>query len=125
MRYTWLDEYLMAKPAVTKELKKEWNWVRYMIGGKAFVNLCLDENDQPYYITLKLEPQKGDFLRQQYEDIIPGYYCNKVHWNSVKPDGAVPDDLLREMCDESYRLILGGFSKKKQAEILGLELDLS
>ena len=119
MRYTWIDEYLLAKPAVTKDLKREWNWVRYMIGGKMFTAVCLGENDQPYYITMKLEPSKGDFLRQQYEDIIPGYYCNKVHWNSVNPDGAVPDDRLRDMLDESYRLVLGGFSKKKQAEILG------
>ena len=62
---------------------------------------------------------EGDFLRQQYEDIIPGYYMNKMHWNSVKPDGEVPDDLLKDLLDKSYRLVLGGFSKKKQQEILG------
>lgn len=43
---------------------------------------------------------------------------NKVHWNSVKPDGQVPDALMRQMLDEAYGLILGSFSKKKQAEIL-------
>lgn len=118
MRYTWIDEYLMRKPGVTKDLKKEWNWIRYMIGGKLFAAICLGEDNKPYYITLKLEPLEGDFLRQQYEDIIPGYYCNKVHWNSVNPDGCIPDDLLRDMLDKSYKLVLGGFSKKKQQEIL-------
>ena len=24
---------------------------------------------------------------------------NKVHWNSVNPDGAVPDDLLKDLLD--------------------------
>ena len=43
---------------------------------------------------------------------------NKVHWNSVNPDGEVPDDLLKDLLDKSYRLVLAGFSKKKQAEIL-------
>ena len=52
------------------------------------------------------------------EDIIPGYYMNKVHWNSVKADGNVPDALLREMLEKSYRLVLGGFSKKKQRALL-------
>lgn len=118
MKYIWIDEYLMKKPGVTKDLKKEWNWIRYMIGGKLFAAICLDQENKPYYITLKLEPLEGDFLRQQYEDIIPGYYCNKVHWNSVNPDGSVPDDLLRDMLDKSYKLVLKGFSKKKQQEIL-------
>ena len=57
-------------------------------------------------------------MRRQYEDIIPGYYMNKVHWNSVKADGNVPDTLLREMLEKSYRLVLSGFSKKKQRELL-------
>ena len=83
-----------------------------------FVAVCLDDNNKPYYITLKLEPLEGEFLRKQYDDIIPGFYMNKVHWNSIKPDGEVPDDILRELVDKSYNLILAGFSKKKQMEIL-------
>lgn len=118
MRYTWIDEYLLSKTGVTKDLQKDWNWIRYHIGGKMFAAVCLDENDKPYYITLKLEPAEGDFLRQQYEDIIPGFYMNKMHWNSIKPDGEVPDDLLKDLLDKSYQLVLGGLSKKKQREIL-------
>lgn len=117
MRYTWIDEYLLSKVGVTKDLQKDWNWIRYQIGGKMFAAVCLGENNEPYYITLKLEPTEGDFLRQQYEDIIPGYYMNKTHWNSIKPDGEVPDDLLKELLDKSYQLVLSGFSKKKQLEI--------
>lgn len=122
MRYTWLDEFLLQKPGVTKDLKEEWNWIRYQIGGKMFAAVCLGEDNEPYYITLKLEPAEGDFLRQQYEDIVPGYYMNKEHWNSVKPDGEVPDDLLKDMLDKSYGLVLGGLSKKLQKEILEASL---
>lgn len=118
MKYEWMDEYLMKKPGVTKDLKKEWNWIRYMIGGKMFAAILLNQEDVPYYINLKLEPGEGEFLRQQYEDIIPGYYSNKQHWNSIKPDGAVPDWLLKDMLDKSYALVLGGLSKKKQQELL-------
>lgn len=118
MKYVWIDEYLLSKKGVTKDLQKDWNWIRYQIGGKMFAAVCLDEKDEPYYITLKLEPSEGDFLRNQYEDILPGYYMNKVHWNSIKPDGEVPDELLKDLLDKSYQLVLGGFSKKKQKEIL-------
>lgn len=109
----------MAKPGVTKDLQAEWNWIRYQIGGKMFAAVCLDDaTGKPVYITLKLDPEEGEFFRQQYADIIPGYYMNKVHWNSVRADGVVPDDLLREMLEKSYRLVLGGLSKKKQRELL-------
>lgn len=117
MKYDWIDAYLLAKQGVTKDLQPDWNWVRYQIGGKLFAAVCLDEQNRPYYITLKLDPMEGDFLRQQYEDILPGYYMNKVHWNSIRADGNVPDNLMREMLDKSYKLVLGGLSKKKQKEI--------
>ena len=120
MRYTWLDDYLMKKRAVTKDLQAEWNWIRYKIGGKMFAAVCLDSKNEPYYINLKLEPAEGEFLRSEYLDIIPGYYSNKLHWNSVRPDGEVPDDLLKDLLDKSYQLVLSRFSKKKQREILGL-----
>lgn len=118
MKYQWIDEYLMNKKGVTKDLKEEWNWIRYLLGDKMFAVICLDDADKPCYITLKLEPTDGDFLRQQYEDIIPGYYMNKVHWNSVNPDGSVPDDLLKDMLDKSYELVLSKMSKKKQRELI-------
>lgn len=119
MKYAWIDDFLLKKQGVTKDLQPEWNWIRYQIGGKMFAAVCLDDNDKPYYITLKLEPSEGDFLRQQYEDIIPGYYMNKLHWNSVNADGTVSDELLKDMLNKSYNLVLSGFSKKKQKEIIG------
>ncbi len=121
MKYEWIDAYLLGKAGVVKDLQKDWNWIRYQVGDKMFAAICLDKEDKPYYITLKLDPAEGDFLRSQYEDIVPGYYMNKMHWNSIKPDGEVPDDLLKDLLDKSYGLILGGLSRKKQKEILGDE----
>lgn len=118
MKYEWIDQYLLEKKGVSKDLKKEWNWIRYLLGDKMFAAICLDECDKPYYITLKLDPIEGDFLRQQYDDIVPGYYMNKVHWNSIKPDGNVPDELMKNMLDKSYQLVLSKLSKKKQQELL-------
>lgn len=120
MKYDWIDEYLLAKTAVTKDFKAEWNWFRYSIGGKLFVAVCLDDNGVPYYITLKTTPSESENLRHIFSDIIPGYYMNKEHWISVKAEGDVPDDLMKELLDKAYQLVLGNFSKKKQAEILSL-----
>lgn len=46
---------------------------------------------------------------------------NKQHWNSVKADGEVPDDILKDLLDKAYQIVLGSFSKKKRREILGEE----
>ena len=120
MKYPWIDEYLMKKRGVTKDLQPEWNWIRYHVGGKMFAAVLLDDKGAPYYINLKLEPLEGEMMRRQYPDIIPGYYSNKRHWNSVKSDGDIPDDMLRCWLDRSYGLVLQGFGKAKQREILGL-----
>lgn len=120
MRYDWIDEFLLKKRSVTKDFQPVWKWVCYHIGGKMFAALCLDDNDQPYYINLKVDPEEGAFLQEQYEDIIPGYYSDKRNWISVKPDGAVPDGLLKDLLDKAYCLMLGSFSKKRQREILHL-----
>lgn len=119
MRYDWLDAFLLKQKGVSKNLQPDWNWVRYVLADKLFAAVCLDGQGQPYYITCKLPPAEGLRLRQEYpEDVVPGYYMNKVHWNSVKPDGAVPDDVLREALLQSYQLVLQSLSKKKQAELL-------
>lgn len=123
MKYPWIDQYLMQKKGVTKDLQKDWNWVRYLIGGKMFCAICMSWENEPYYITLKLTPSNGDALRRMYPDILPGYYMNKVHWNSVKPDGDVPDELLREMLDEAYNLVFSGLTKKMQTQIMNSQED--
>ena len=118
MKYPWIDAYLTEKRGVTKDFQPEWNWIRYHIGGKMFAAICRDDRDRPVYITLKLEPLEGKFWRKQYEDIIPGYYMNKTHWNSVRAEGAVPDDTLRDLLDQAYQIVLNSLSRKKQREIL-------
>ena len=114
MKYLWIDEYLLSKPGVTKNLQAEWNWVRYQIGDKMFAAVCLDDSSgKPVYITMKLDPAESEFLRQQYEDIIPGYYMNKTHWITVALDGSVSDELIKALTRESFDLTATKPSRKK------------
>ena len=117
-KYMWLDQFLLSMPGSIKDYKKEWEWNRYLIGEKMFATICKDASETRDIITLKLNPLDGDLLRNQYEDIIPGHYMNKVHWNSIYLDGSVPEQLIKEMVEKSYHLVFSGLSKKKQLEIL-------
>lgn len=121
-RYTWLDGYLLSKPQAEKDFKAEWGWFRYMICGKMFAAVCTPDPNHPLHagrtmVILKCEPQLAELFRTQYADVVPGFYCNKQHWNSIYLDGAVPDDTLKGMCDMAYGLVLQKLPKKTQQEI--------
>ena len=117
MKYMWIDGYCISKKGVLKDYKPEWDATRYMVKGKMFVLQGENKEGKPI-ITVKLKPENGDFLRQQFKEITPGYYMNKEHWNSLYLEGDVPDEVLKEMIDESYQLIFESLSKKVQKEIL-------
>lgn len=117
MKYEWVDSYCLAKKGAKKEYKETWCATLYKIGDKMFAMVGGDRDGKPI-ITVKLEPEYGSFLRQSFSDIVPGYYMNKEHWNSLYLEGSVPDDVLKEMLDRSYQLVLGSFSRRKQQEII-------
>lgn len=118
--YPELEEYLLSKPGVEKDYKVEWDWTRFMIRGKMFAAFC-SEGVESALINVKSEPEFNEFMRKTYDDVNEGYYMNKVHWNAVKLTGSVPYDVVKEMCDRGYSLILKSLPKKVQQEILSHE----
>jgi len=116
VKYQWINEYCLAKKGAEKDFKEEWNAIRYMIRGKMFAMQGGDKEGKPI-ITVKLVPMIGQSLRHQYKDIVPGYYMNKEHWNSLYLEGDVPEEVLKDMLDMSYGILLRSFSKKVQREI--------
>lgn len=117
MKYAWLEEYLLAHQGAVSDFKVEWQWLRFQVGEKLFAAICEKAVDGRDILTLKLEPNEGEFLRQQYSDIIPGYYMNKEHWNSIFLDGEIPEALLKELIDKSYQLVFSSLTKKKREAI--------
>jgi len=81
-----------------------------------FAMIGNDKEEKPIF-TMKLEPSFGSFLREQYEDIVPGYYMNKDHWNSLYLDGNVPNNIVEDMIDKAYWVVLHALPKKVQKEI--------
>lgn len=75
----------------------------FKVQGKIFALLA--HRDQPLRLSLKCDPAYAVFLRDTYPAVQPGYHLNKQHWNTVTLDGSVPDDEVRQMIDESYRLV--------------------
>ena len=126
MRYEWLDEYLLSFSGVEKDYKPEWGWFRYMLRGKLFAAVCSPGPEHKTYgghdlINLKCDPTRSELLRASYPDILPGFYSDKRTWIACFLDGELPDELLRQLCADSHRLVLEKLPKYMQREINSCE----
>jgi predicted DNA-binding protein (MmcQ/YjbR family) len=76
----------------------------FKVGGRMFALVNL--GDGPGVVNLKCDPARALELRETYAGIRPGYHQDKRHWNSVDLDGSVVDDLVRELVEDSYDLVV-------------------
>jgi predicted DNA-binding protein (MmcQ/YjbR family) len=121
--YPWLEEYLQSKPGTTRDYKEEWGWHRFMVGGKLFAALMhpSDKYDPAYagkdLLNLKCDPLLAELWRKEHAQVLPAFYSDKRTWNSVVLDGGLPEERLKVMIDDSYRLVFEKLTKKLQKEI--------
>ena len=107
--------YCLAKKAVTEELPFGPDTLVFKVAGKMFALSGLE--NVPFSVSLKCEPEKAIALREEFPDHIRGaYHMNKKHWNSLEPE-SLPPQLVKELIDHSYSLVVSGLSKKLQQEI--------
>ncbi|MEM9884416.1 MAG: MmcQ/YjbR family DNA-binding protein [Bacteroidota bacterium] len=68
-------------------------------------------------VNLKCDPERAILLREEYEDIQPGYHMSKKHWNTVHFEEGLENDFLLELVDHSYDLVVKTL-KRKDREVL-------
>lgn len=116
--FQWLDAFLQEQAGTEIEFQPAWQAYKYMLRGKMYAFIGINDQNGHSVLTLKLEPLYSDLLRSEYEDIVPGYYMNKLHWSTVYLDGDVPQAVLADMMHASYNVMLLSLSKKARQEIL-------
>ncbi|MGA5449310.1 MmcQ/YjbR family DNA-binding protein [Streptomyces umbrinus] len=88
----------------------------FKVLGKLFALTRLDAH--PLTVNLKCDPDDAVRLRGEHEGmIIPGYHMNKRHWNTVTADGELPDQLVRELIEDSYDLVVAGLPKAERLRL--------
>jgi predicted DNA-binding protein (MmcQ/YjbR family) len=60
----------------------------------------------PLSVSLKCEPLLATGLRAAHPAITAGYHLNKRHWNTVLIDGSLPDEMVADMIQDSYDLVV-------------------
>ena len=106
-----LREYCISKNGVTESFPFDENTLVFKVGGKIF---CMTDLEGDFIVNLKNRPERNLELREQFPRVKPGYHMNKQHWNTVEIDGSIPDDLLRQLIDQSYMLVVEKLPKKMQ-----------
>jgi predicted DNA-binding protein (MmcQ/YjbR family) len=82
----------------------------FKVAGKMFALSTLDRT--PLEVSVKCEPELAAQLRDSYPAIRPGYHLNKRHWNTITLDGSLPDQLVRDMIEDSYDLVVSALPKR-------------
>ncbi len=92
----------------------------FKVAGKIFALSRLAE--PPLRVSLKCDPPLAEQLRKAHAAVMPGYHLNKRHWNTVTIDGSLPEEMVRDMVEDSYDLVVSSLSRARQ-RTLGWRID--
>lgn len=81
---------------------EEWQAMRHKANRKTFAFIF--KYQEMIWINVKCEPLKGQFLRENHEDIRPAYHMNKKHWISIILGGKLSDEEIKNCIHASYQM---------------------
>lgn len=105
-----LRTYCLSKKGVTEGFPFGPDTLVFKVMNKMFLLSSLDANR----FNVKCDPEYAIALREEYEEVMPGYHMNKKLWNTVCMNGRIPEKMLYQFVDDSYNLIVASLPKKDQ-----------
>ena len=88
------------------------DWDVFKVRGKVFM-LLTEITGEPIVIV-KADPEDAKALREQHEEITPGYHMNKQHWITLNPGGHLQKSLVDDLVTESYLLVVENLPRAKR-----------
>lgn len=115
-RILLLKQFGNELPHAKVYYRDDWDCLYFDLLGKQF-GLMSQEAGEDSFITLKGQPETNEILRQTYSDVIPGYYANKKHWNSIYlKTKEISDEEIKKMLLTSYELVWKNLPAKIRKE---------
>jgi predicted DNA-binding protein (MmcQ/YjbR family) len=87
----------------------------FKVAGKIFALSQLAGH--PLTVSLKCEPALAEQLRAAHPAVVPGYHLNKRHWNTVTLDGSLSDEIVEDLVEDSYDLVVSSLSRVRQRNL--------
>ncbi len=113
-----LREYCLNLKGATESFPFDEFSLVLKVQNKMFALIPLDNPETQ--IALKCDPEKAIALREEFSCIVPAYHFNKKHWNSVIIDPSISRDLLCELIQHSYNLVVAGLPKNLKEELINM-----
>ncbi len=105
--------YCLSKKGVSEEFPFDKVTLVFKVMGKMFALVPLERI--PSQVNLKCDPERAIELRDQYDGIVmPAYHMSKIHWNTLYFE-QLPSEMLQELTEHSYDLVVSKFTKKMKA----------
>ncbi|PWG06802.1 MmcQ/YjbR family DNA-binding protein [Polaribacter aquimarinus] len=119
MNIEQLRDFCITKKGVTEHFPFDDVTLVFKVMNKMFALSGLDRWERgEESINLKCDPEKSEELRADYEGVNPGFHMSKKHWNTVNVNTSdVSDDLVKELINHSYNLVVKGLTKKAKIEL--------
>jgi predicted DNA-binding protein (MmcQ/YjbR family) len=110
-----LREYCLSLKGTTDEFPFDDVTLVLKVQGKMFALIPLDNPETQ--IALKCNPERAIALREEYSAIVPAWHFNKKHWNTVLLNSQLSRNMVCELIDHSYQLVVDGLPKKLKDEL--------
>ena len=115
MDYHVLLKHMLSKTGAYEDYPFDFETQVIKVMGKMFALLRLESS--PLEMNLKCDPEEALILRQIYDAVIPGYHMNKKHWNTIILDNTIPEEVIIQMVDRSYELVVKGLKKSDREKL--------
>jgi predicted DNA-binding protein (MmcQ/YjbR family) len=102
--------YCLSKPGAVQDEPWEGDIVA-KVGGKIFSF----NGDATIGVKCGRDAEEANELRERYpNDVTAMAYIGRFGWNTVRIDGAVPEEELYELVDSSYDAVVAGLPRSKR-----------
>ena len=114
-------EYCLALPGVTEKMpfphvKDPYSRdvLCFYVGSKWFCYVNIEVFDR---CCVKSSADNAAELQARYAGIRPAWHMNKRLWSDVYFDSDVPDEIIRELVAQSYRIVRDSLPARERQEL--------
>jgi len=119
MNIEQLRDYCLTKNKATEDFPFDEHTLVFKVLGKMFALFPLEKWEKgEASMMLKCDPDYTVELREQYESIYAGPYVSNKHWNTISLyTGELNAELILQLIDHSYDMVVKGMTKKLKAQL--------
>ena len=96
-------DFCLSLPAATECTPFDEDTLVFKVSGKMFSYAGMEGFSR---FCVKCDPDHAIELREHHPEVTRGIHSNSMHWNTVRVDGDLSDDFLREQIRNSYGLVV-------------------